>query len=395
MAADVRVLSSDAFEGRAPGTRGEGRTLAYIIRQLRKAETNPAGERLRSGARGWTQTVRLKRYAMKGDPTVAIAIHGQRVDWLQGKQMALRAPRVANGQIRIDSAPIVFVGFGISAPEWNWDDFKGVDLKGKVMLVLVNNPDLERDEGGPGKAMTYYGRWTYKFEQAARRGAAAVLVIHEDEAAGYGWPTVAASTAADLFELAQPNGRADYPLDGWISRQAAVDLLSAAGLDFAALKAQAQHRSFSPVVLDGASLTAHAESTTVGIRSHNVAAVIPGTTRPGETIIYSAHWDHFGIGKPDASGDRIYNGALDNATGVAALLELARNFKASPRTKRSIVFLFLTAEERGLLGSTAYVEAPFSPLSTTVAELNVDTLRPDGIARDFSTMGAVANTLKD
>ncbi|HEX7885901.1 MAG TPA: M28 family metallopeptidase, partial [Phenylobacterium sp.] len=294
-------------------------------------------------------------------------------------------------------APVVFVGYGVKAPERNWDDFKGIDLKGKVALVLVNDPDFETGIGDfGGKAMTYYGRWTYKFEEAARRGAIGFLVIHETAPASYGWATVKNSNAGEIFEVIRKDPRrAHAPLEGWVQRDPAVAMLKAAGLDFEALKKQAQTREFKPVELKGVTFSADAAVDAQKVVSHNVVGAVPGAKHPNERVFYTAHWDHLGVGQPDAKGDKIYNGALDNASGTAMLLELGRAFAKAPKPDRTVVFLSVTAEEKGLLGSEYYASAPLYPLATTVGVINMDGVGPSGLARDFTTSGNAPLTLQD
>jgi Zn-dependent M28 family amino/carboxypeptidase len=342
------------------------------------------------GKRGWTQDVPLLRSEIAGAP--AVSIDGKPLT--QGQEIAIRAPMDGSKAVSIADAPLVFVGYGVKAPERNWDDFKGVDLHGKIMVVLVNDPDYEIGvKGGTGdfggKAMTYYGRWTYKYEEGARRGAAGVIVIHETDPASYGWATVKNSNTNTQFDIVRKDPKDSHtPLEAWIQRDVAVDLFKASGLDFEALKAQAQTRGFRPVTLKPA-FSAHYAANVSTIHSTNVLGRLSGKTRPDETLIYSAHWDHLGVGQPDAKGDRIYNGAVDNGTGTSALLELGRAFAAAPRTDRSLVFLAVTAEEKGLLGSEYYASDPVYPLATTVGMINMDALGSalGGPARDFTISG--------
>jgi len=300
-------------------------------------------------------------------------------------------------RVTIDRAPVVFLGYGVKAPERNWDDFKGMNLRGKVGIVLINDPDFETGQGDfGGKAMTYYGRWTYKYEEAARQGLAGMLVVHETEPASYGWATVKNSNTNTMFDIVRANPADVHPpLEGWIQRDVAVQLLRAAGHDFDALKRQAQARDFRPVELRDVTFSADYAVRRVTIRSRNVLGRLPGRVRPNETILYGAHWDHLGVGAPDARGDSIYNGAVDNATGVAAVLELARVFAAGPRPERSIVFAAWTAEEKGLLGSEYYAANPVYPLETTVAGFNIDALAPTGRARDVLIVGYGQSELED
>ena len=251
----------------------------------------------------------------------------------QGEQIAVRSPTNGDKAMTIDGAPLVFVGYGVKAPERGWDDFKGQDMRGKILVMLVNDPDFEGGEGDfGGKAMTYYGRWTYKYEEGARQGAKGVLVIHETEPASYGWATVKNSNTNAMFDIVRQNPAAEHPpLEGWIQRDLAAQLFAASGTSFEAMKAAAKRKDFKPVPLK-AKLIVHGEAKTEVITSHNVVGILPGTARPDETVIYTGHWDHLGIGEPDANGDRIYNGAIDNGTGIAQLIEQARAFASGPRT---------------------------------------------------------------
>ncbi|WP_267118449.1 M28 family metallopeptidase, partial [Xanthomonas sacchari] len=315
----------------------------------------------------------------------------------QGQQIAVRAALDGSSQVTLDGAPLVFVGYGVKAPERGWDDFKGVDLKGKIAVVLINDPDFETGKGAfDGKGMTYYGRWTYKFEEGARQGAAGVLIVHETAPASYGWATVANSNTNSMFDVVRDDPKSVHPeLEGWIQRDLAVDLFKRAGLDFDALKKQAQSRDFKPVELKGERLYADYAVKSEVITSRNVVARLPGKTRPDDTLIYTAHWDHLGVGAPDAKGDRIFNGALDNASGVAALLELARAFAKGPAPQRSVVFMAVTAEEKGLLGSEYYASKPLYPLARTVAVINMDGMSPFGPSRDFGIYGTAKLELLD
>ncbi|WP_254459351.1 M28 family metallopeptidase [Xanthomonas sacchari] len=396
LSSDVKTLASDAYEGRAPGSAGEEKTVAYLSAQFQAAGLQPGGD-LRDGKRLWTQAVPLRRADIVGTPQLAIASGDQRQALTQGQQIAVRAALDGSSQVTLDGAPLVFVGYGVKAPERGWDDFKGVDLKGKIAVVLINDPDFETGKGAfDGKGMTYYGRWTYKFEEGARQGAAGVLIVHETAPASYGWATVANSNTNSMFDVVRDDPKAVHPeLEGWIQRDLAVELFKRAGLDFDALKKQAQSRDFKPVELKGERLYADYAVKSEVITSHNVVARLPGKTRPDETLIYTAHWDHLGVGAPDAKGDRIFNGALDNASGVAALLELARAFAKGPAPQRSVVFMAVTAEEKGLLGSEYYASKPLYPLARTVAVINMDGMSPFGPSRDFGIYGTAKLELLD
>jgi Zn-dependent M28 family amino/carboxypeptidase len=311
------------------------------------------------------------------------------------------APLNGAKQVDIANAPLVFVGYGVDAPERQWNDFKGQDMHGKILVELVNDPDFEAQPGEPvagvfgGKAMTYYGRWTYKYEEAARQGAAGVILIHETDPASYGWEVVQNSNTNAQFDIVRDNpASAHTPFESWIQRPLAVQLFRRSGLDLEQAKAAARRADFHPIPLK-ATLTAHLTAAPTVVTSHNVVGILPGKKYPDETIIYSAHWDHLGVGKPDASGDRIYNGAVDNGTGISELIEQARVFAQGPRPDRSIVFLAVTGEEKGLLGSSYYAAHPLYPLGKTVGNLNVDAWLPDGPQKDFTIRGTAKLDLLD
>ena len=393
---EVKTLSSDAFEGRGPATTGETKTVAYVTEEMKAAGLIPGGD-LKDGKRTWTQAVPLLRSVIKGTPKLGVAIGGKTQSLTQGEEISVRAPMDGSKSVAIKAAPLVFCGYGVSAPERKWDDFKGIDLKGKIAVVLINDPDFETGSGDfGGKAMTYYGRWTYKYEEAARRGALGLLIVHETDPASYGWKTVKNSNTNTMFDIVRDKPASVHPeLEGWITRDFAVDLFKRSGLDFDALKKEAQTREFKPVALKDATFSASYEVDAQVITSQNIVGRIEGTKHPDETIIYSAHWDHLGVGAPDAKGDRIYNGAVDNGTGTAALIELGRAFAHAPKPERSVVFLNVTAEEKGLLGSEYYAAKPLYPLAKTVAVINMDALDPMGPARNFTTSGSAQSELLD
>ena len=347
----VQTLGSDAYEGRAPATRGEQMTVEYISKAFQEAGLQPGGE-LVNGQRQWTQRVPLLKSNHVSAPQVSVVTAQGPVAMTQGEQIAVRSPTNGQSQVQINGAPLVFAGYGVSAPERQWDDFKDQDVRGKILVVLINDPDIEGGEGNfGGREMTYYGRWTYKYEEAARRGAAGVMIVHETEPASYGWATVKNSNTNEMFDIVRQNPAAEHTaFESWIQRDTAVQLFRAAGLDFEQAKQAAKRRDFQPIDLK-AQLNANLNAKTEVITSYNVAGILPGTTRPDETVIYTAHHDHLGIGQPDANGDRIYNGAFDNATGIAHIIEQARAFARRPRTERSVVFLAVAAEEKGLLGT--------------------------------------------
>jgi Zn-dependent M28 family amino/carboxypeptidase len=390
----VRTLASDEYEGRAPGTAGEAKTIAYISEQFRLAGLEPAGE---DG--GWTQRVPLVRTQLaKGGSATIGAQH-----W----RMALRFPEDIylstvreTDEARIVGAPMVFVGYGVSAPERSWDDFKGVDLQGKVAVFLVNDPDFEAAAGDSvagrfaGQAMTYYGRWTYKFEEAARRGAVAALIVHETAGAGYGWNTVQAPAGENYNIVLKPGAPQPVLLQGWIQRSVAEQLFLRVGFDFEAVKREAQTAEFRPFDLQ-ARFSADFGVEAVRVESHNVLGRISGSKRPDETIWFASHWDAYGVGAPDSRGKRVRPGALDSASGIAGIVELARAFKAGPRPERTLVFAAWTAEERGLLGAEYYATSPLFPMDRAVANLTLDTLQPNGLARDVVLIGKGQSDLED
>ena len=397
IAEHVKILASDDFEGRGPATAGEVKTVKYLTEQFKAVGLKPGGDLKKDGSRAWTQDVPLAQFDNKDPIKVSVTVNGQVQTWTQGDQIAIRAPQTGVDHVTVKDVPVVFVGYGVKAPERNWDDFKGYDLKGKIALVLVNDPDFETGVGDfGGKAMTYYGRWTYKYEEAARQGAVGFIVIHETGPASYGWNTVKNSNTNTVFDIirADPT-KAHAPIEAWIQRDPTVALFKASGLDFEALKKQAQTRDFKPVELKGVTFSTDIAVDAKKIVSKNVAGILPGTKHPEDKVIYTAHWDHLGIGLPDAKGDRIYNGALDNASGTSVLIEMARAAAAQPRTERSMLFLSVTAEEKGLLGSEYYAANPLYPLATTVADINMDGAATNGPSRDFGTSGDAPLTLQD
>jgi Zn-dependent M28 family amino/carboxypeptidase len=394
MSAIVKTLAADAFQGRAPGTPGEATTVAYLVDQFRALGLRPAGE---NG--GWLQKVPLV-HNVAGVPTLLeVKFRESTLPLLVGRDINPQTARPV-ARVTIKDAPMVFVGYGVSAPERGWDDFKGLDLHGRVAIFLVNDPDFEAGPNEPvagkfgGRAMTYYGRWTYKFEEAARRGAIAAFVIHETAAAGYGW-NVAANAVGGTYDIARAADQTQpVLLQAWISREAAVGLLAKAGLDFESLKRQARDQSFKPVELSGARFSIDMPVATERVDSHNVLAELPGTKHPEESILFAAHWDAFGIGAPDSDGRTIRPGANDDGLGIAGVLELARAFAQTRRTERTLVFAAWTAEERGLLGSETFGVHPLFPPAKMVADLTIDILQTAGPSRDVVLVGAGQNDLE-
>ncbi|PZQ42474.1 MAG: peptidase M20, partial [Phenylobacterium zucineum] len=364
-------------------TPAEDRVIGYMSGAMAAAGLEPGGE---NGS--WTQAVTLNRFTAS-DVQASLSVGDWTLPLVQGEQAVISTRRPGSDHIMLTDAPLVFVGYGINAPERNWNDFKGQDLSGKVLVVLVNDADFEEpalDTFG-GRAMTYYGRWTYKYEEAARQGAAGVIIVHEDAPASYGWTTVRNSWSGPQFDIVRSNADERIPVESWIQRDVAVELFRRAGLDFDALKAQARSRDFQPVALTGAELDIMFDVASQQIVTHNIIGRLPGTTRPDETVLFTGHWDHIGVGTADADGDAIFNGAVDNASGIAGLLELARIAAAAPRTERSLVFIGFTAEESGLLGSEYYAANPLYPLETTVGGFNMDSANVYGRTRHLGVIG--------
>jgi len=395
-----KALSADAFQGRGTAAPIEPTVIQYIADQMKAAGVQPGGD-LVNGQRTWFQNVPLLESQITGTPNISLNENGTVVPLRQGPDIAVLAPLNGAKQVDIANAPLVFVGYGVDAPERQWNDFKGQDMHGKILVELVNDPDFEAAPGEPvagkfgGKAMTYYGRWTYKYEEAARQGAAGVILIHETAPASYGWDVVQNSNTNAQFDIVRDNPAAAHsPLESWIQRPLAVQLFQRSGLDLEQAKVAARNPNFQPMPLK-ATLSAHYAANPQVIQSHNVVGILPGKKYPDETIIYSGHWDHLGIGKPDATGDRIYNGAVDNGTGIAELIEQTRVFAHGPRPDRSIVFLAVTGEEKGLLGSNYYATHPLYSPGKTVANLNVDAWLPDGRQKDFTIRGTAKLDLID
>ncbi len=394
LAEHVKVLAADDFAGRAPGGPGEPLTIKYLVDQFRALDLEPAGD---NG--GWTQEVALNRFVVPGDAGLSLTINGATRPLVQTRDIMAASQRPVD-RVTIDKAPLVFVGYGVSAPERGWDDFKGVDLKGKIAVFLINDPDFEATAADPvagkfgGKAATYYARWSYKYEEAVRRGAIGALIVHETAGAAYPWTTVVASNGESFDVVREHPERAKLLLQGWLQRDVAVDLFRKAGLDFEAEKLRARTAAFRPVALSGASFSADYPLKVDRLVSQNVLAKIPGTTHPDESIMFSAHWDAFGIGPADASGDTVRHGAADDAIGVAGVIELARAFAKGPKPQRTLVFALWTAEERGLLGSEYYAEHPGFPLAKMVANFTLDVLQTAGPSRDVVLVGAGQNSLE-
>ncbi|MHB8053739.1 MAG: M28 family metallopeptidase [Candidatus Aminicenantales bacterium] len=381
LAHHVQVLASDEFEGRGPASKGEELTVAYISDEFRKLGLKPPV------GGSYVQAVPMAR--ITNDPKAILRIKGKGTgfEFHQGTQFVGWTLQ-AREEVAVADSDMVFVGYGVVAPEWNWDDYAGADVRGKTVVMLVNDPGFaaKDPELFKGKTMTYYGRWPYKFAEAARHGAAAALLVHETEPASYGWDVVNNSWMGARYSLSTPDGNATRcALDAWISLDMAKAIFSAAGQDYEAMKMAADKRGFRAVPLElKSSITMH--DAVQNVISRNVVGLIPGTARPDEVVIYSAHWDHFGVNPAVPGEDKILNGAVDNATGISGLIELARAFmKPNVPHERSLLFLAVTAEEQGLLGSEYYVEHPLFPLAKTVADLNMDAMNVLAPTRDVAT----------
>ena len=387
----TRQLASDEFEGRMPGTAGEEKTVALLIERFKAAGLEPGN----NGS--WVQEVPLVEITGKDFAPLTIKGDGVNLSYDFGTEWVGVTYR-EDATTSLKDSDLVFVGYGINAPERGWNDYEGVDVKGKTVVILVNDPDWETPGlTGPfnGRAMTYYGRWTYTYEEAARQGAAGALIVHDTEPAAYGWNVVESSwTGPQAYAQRGENAPPLTAMNGWVQKDAARAILSAAGQDLDALSAAAKQKGFKPVPLGLKAGTSFAND----IRSYtskNVIGLMRGTKRPDEYVIHTAHWDHLGRCTPAADGDDICNGAVDNATGTAALVALAEANAKAGAPARSLVFLAVTAEEQGLLGANFYAENPVFPLAQTVGGLNMDAFQVMGEARDVTVVGGGKSQLDD
>ena len=393
----IKVLASDEFEGRAPGSKGEELSVKYITEQFKTLGLKPGNP---NGS--YTQEVPLA--GIISAPTATFASKGGSMDLKFPDDFVASSARLEH-EIKVHDSDVVFVGYGVVAPEYGWDDYKDVDVRGKTILMLINDPPVT-DPGDPGKldekmfkgrAMTYYGRWTYKYEIAAQKGAVAAVIVHETEPAAYPYSVVRTSWSKENFELdAKDKNLKAVAVRSWITLDAAKKLLSDSGHDFDALKKAAVSKDFRPVAI-GAKANFDVKQTVRSFKSHNVVGKVEGSDPKlkDEWIIYSAHWDHLGL-HPDVQGDQIFNGAVDNASGVAGLIELARaHAKLEPATKRSALFIATTAEEAGLLGAKFYAEHPLYPLEKTVADINMDGLSVWGKTTDIEDLSYGNSELDD
>jgi Zn-dependent M28 family amino/carboxypeptidase len=388
----VQVLGSDEFGGRAPSSPGEDLTIQYLTEQFARLGLEPGGT---DG--GWTQEVPLVSITADPNMTLSVAGGGETSTFQYGPEFIAWTTRVTSA-VDLDASEMVFVGYGVVAPEYDWNDYEGVDVAGKTVVVLVNDPGYATQDPDlfKGNAMTYYGRWTYKYEEAARQGAAGVMVVHETAPAAYGWATVENSWSGPQFDLvAEDDNMSRCVMESWISHEMAQAIFAQAGLDYEALKIQAHTREFQPVPMGDLRASVAIRNTVERSVSHNFLAKLPGTDRADEIVIYMGHWDHFGT-DPSLEGDQIFNGALDNATGIAALLELAQAFTSlDPAPDRTLVFMGTTAEEQGLLGSAFYAEDPVYPLAKTAGAINIDAVSIFGATRDYVIIGHGNSELDD
>jgi len=388
-----KAISSDTMDGRKPGTPGGERATAWIVEQFKALGLQPGNHG------SWFQKVPTVSTALENPGNVKLTVGegGGTQTFDFGKELVASTLQ-AKPHVAIKDSDIVFVGYGVDAPEWNWNDYKNLDVKGKTVVVLVNDPGFGDNDASlfKGKAMTYYGRWTYKYEEAARQGAAMCLIVHtSDAAAGYPWSVVMNSWGGPQLALPPSEDPAPrLPVAGWLTRAAAQRLFAKAGLDFDKLAAAADHRGFKPVPLKAtASITL--DSKIAHGSANNVLGMIKGSEHPDQVIVFSAHWDHLGE-NPNLKGDKIYNGAIDNGTGISALLEIAKAFKAQkPAPKRSVLFAAVTLEESGLLGSLYYTKHPVFPMDKTVADINMDAMDVIGPTKNLQIIGSGQSQLED
>jgi len=396
--AHIKILASDEFEGRAPGSKGEELSIKYISDQFKAAGLKPGNP---DGS--YFQEVPLA--GIKSDSKMQFIVNGKPpLDLKLGDDFVASSARLED-EIKVDNSDIVFVGYGVVAPEYGWDDYKGIDVRGKTILMLINDPAVPDpkdpskldDKMFKGKAMTYYGRWTYKYEIAAQKGAAAAVIIHETVPAAYPWQVVKSSWSKENFEIDNPDkNMGSVEARSWITLDVAKKLLADCGQDFDALKKSAITREFKPVALN-AKANIEIKQAVRSFKSHNVIGEFEGSDPQlkDEYVIYSAHWDHLGK-HPELPGDQIFNGAIDNASGVSAVITLANAFpKAAPPPKRSILFMSTTAEEAGLLGAKWYAEHPLYPLNKTLGDINIDEMNVWGKARDVQDVSFGFSTLDD
>jgi len=389
----IERLSSDEFEGRAPGTKGGQMASQYIADEMKAAGLIPMGE---NGT--YFQSVKLTEATALPTSTMSLSKDGKSFMNADQKTNAVYWTKRLDETVSIDDSELVYVGYGVVAPEYGRNDYAGVDVKGKTVVMLVNDPGFATgdDDYFKGKSMTYYGRWTYKFEEAGRQGAAAAIIIHQTEPASYGWDVVTGSWTGAQYDLVRPDGGASRTqLEGWVHVDTARELFKASGKDMDEVISASATKNFKPFAMTGLTLDASINQSVNTTVSRNVAGGVRGTKRPDEYVLYMAHWDHLGKNEDAEGDDKIWNGAVDNATGTAAIIEIGEAFVQQGAPERSAIFVAVTAEESGLLGSSYYAEDPIVPLNKTVAGINIDAILPIGKTKDMIVVGYGASELED
>ncbi len=393
LGARIAIVSDDRFEGRAPSSDGGMLASQWIAEEMARIGLEPAGD---DGT--YFQAVPLVESSLDVEnSSLTLSSNGEALDLENGADYVYWTKRT-EGEVSFEDSELVFVGYGIVAPEYGWNDYEGVDVRGRTVVMLVNDPGFE--SGDPdlfnGHAMTYYGRWTYKFEEAARQGATGAIIIHEDAPASYPWQVVQFSWSGAQFDLEREDGGASRTaMEGWVTRAVGRRLFEEAGLDFGEMRRAAREPGFRPVVMEGLTASGVLQTNVSHLESRNVLGVLPGAERPDEHVLYTAHWDHLGMRDVPEGEDAIFNGAVDNATGVSTILEIAEAFAGGERPERSVLFAAVTAEESGLLGSAYFAAHPTVPLNTIVAGMNIDGQLPVGRTRDVVVIGYGASELED
>ena len=387
----ISTLADDGFEGRAPAAPGGIAASQWIADEMARIGIEPGN----NGS--YFQPVSLLEITLDTERSdFDVFFDGEPLDLAMGEDVVYWTKR-NQSEVSVAASDLVFVGYGVVAPEYGWNDYAGVDVTGKTVVMLINDPGFTNPDGGifNGNAMTYYGRWTYKFEEAARQGAAAVIVIHQTAPASYGWNVITGSWSGSRLSLARAPGEGSFAgVESWVTEDVARHLFELSGLDFNTLTASASQPGFAAVPMTGLSSGGTLHNTTRTLDSRNVVGVVPGTVRPDEYVLYTGHWDHIGIRDVPAGEDGIYNGAVDNASGTAAILEIGQAFVANP-PQRSVMIIAVTAEESGLLGSAYYGEHPLVPYSQTVGGINIDAILPTGRSRDVIVVGFGASELEE
>ncbi len=393
LAERLKIVASDTFKGRAPGTEAGEAAAEWIAHEMERVGLTPAVDG------SWYQPVQMVAQTVDLENShLTITTNGEPQELEPGANTVFWTKRQIEGPVTFDDSEMVFVGYGIVAPEYGWDDYAGVDMAGKTAVILINDPGFATQDPKlfNGNAMTYYGRWTYKFEEAARQGADAAIIVHETAPAAYGWNVVTGSWAGEQADLVRKeNGIDRVPLEGWITHDYAKSLFSKVGKDFDALKKAAEKPGFEAVALEGATAAGEINQSISYMNSNNVAGMIEGKTAPDEYVIFTAHWDHLGEKINFATDDAIHNGAVDNASGVSTVLDIAEKFATGPQPERSVLFLFVTLEESGLLGSAYFADNPFVPLDQIVAGVNIDGALPRGRAKNMEVVGSGSSELED